>query len=187
VATTLRGASVVRRDVTPDTDRREFLRRSAVASLGLAGFAGVAGAQDEPDSARLTRRMAFEEPATLSDDYVRRVILLTDRMEPDPDMPPIAECAFENWPPDELGLWEGLVIEWQNQGFGELLTDNKRVRAEKMVELRIVVDEQDSPVELGTPFIVGGRVECPEGYVGVNANEVPGLRIKTGPGVSTQG
>ncbi len=178
---------MVTRDVIPDIDRREFLGRGAVTLLGIAGLAGSAGAQDEPTRSRLTRRMAFDEPATLSDDYVSRIVLLTDRMEPDPDMPPVAECAFSNWPPEELGLWEGLVIEWQNEGFGELLTDSKEVRAEKMVELRIVVDEQASPAELGTPFIVGGRVECPEGYVGVETNEVPGLRIKTGPGVSTQG
>jgi len=178
----------VGRDVTRDIDRRQFLRRSAAASLGLAGLAGTAGAQDEPDRARLTRRMAFEEPATLSDDFVRRIVLLTDRMEDeDPNMSEVTECAFANWPPDELGLWEGLVIEWRNRGFGELVTDPPEVRAEKMVELRIVVDEQDSPVELGTPFIVGGRVECPEGFVGVNANEIPGINIKTGPDVSTQG
>lgn len=165
-------------------NRREFLRTIGVAPVGFAATA----AQDEPSRPRVTRRMAFEEPAKLSDDYVRRVVLLTDRMpDEQPDMPALRECSFSNWPPDELLVWEGLVIEWQNEGFGEILTGNAQVRAERMAELRIVVDEQEEPVELGTPFIVNNRIECPEGYVGVTASEVPGLRITTPPDLDVEG
>lgn len=169
--------------VTRDITRRAVLKQSAVGPLGLAALA----AQDEPSRARVNRRMAFREPASLSDDYVRRVILLTDRHRESPDMAGVADCAFSNWPPDRLTLWEGLIVEWQNRGFGEILTADPEVRAERLVETRIVVDEQETPIELGTPFIVGERIECPGEYVGVNASEVPGLRIKTPPSVDTDG
>lgn len=45
--------------MTENLDRRAFLRKSAVGSFGLAGWA----AQDEPEKARYTRRMALDYPS----------------------------------------------------------------------------------------------------------------------------
>ncbi|MFC7082451.1 hypothetical protein [Halorussus caseinilyticus] len=166
-----------------DLDRRSFLKRSAVGAFGLSGVA----AQQEPNRFRSTRRIAFEEPSGLSDDWRQRIILLTDRTDDDPDVSEVDACAFSNWPTEKMTIWEGIVVDVKDLGdVAGFFGSNPTVRAEKLVERnRIFVDEQQTPVPLGTPLVVSGVVDCPEKYLGVLATQIPGIRIKTGPGVST--
>ncbi|WP_137284796.1 hypothetical protein [Halorussus salinisoli] len=166
-----------------DLDRRSFLKQSAV---GAFGFGGVA-AQQEPDRYRSTRRIAFEEPDRLSDDWRQRPLLLTDRTNDDPDVSDVDGCAFSNWPPEKMTIWEGIVVDVKDiDDVAGFFGADPTVRAEKLVERkRIFVDEQRTPVPLGTTFVISGVVDCPGEYLGVTATQIPGIRIKTGPGVST--
>lgn len=170
-------------DANDDLDRRTFLKKSAVGSFGFAGWA----AQGEPERARSTRRIAFEEPERLSDNWRQRILLLTDRTNDDPDVSDVDNCEFSNWPPDRLTIWEGIIVDVRDIGdVAGFFGANPTVRAEKLVERnRIFVDEQRTPVELGTPFVISGVVDCPGEYLGVTATQIPGINIKTGPGVST--
>lgn len=104
-------------------------------------------------------------------------------------MSEVDACAFSSWPPERLTIWEGIVVDWENAagdfGFG-LMTGQPTIRANRLVEVdRIFVDEQDTPVELGTPYIVNGVLECPGEYRGLTATKIPD--IETGPDVSTEG
>jgi hypothetical protein len=167
-----------------DLDRRDFLKRSAVGALGLAGFA----AQDEPTRPRYTRRMAFNYPERLNASLVRKIILLTDKTSEDPDVSEVDGCEFSNWPPERLTVWEGIIVEWEGALQGFFRTTTPEVRAEQLVERKqIYVDEQDTPPELGTPYIVNRLESCPGETAGVTATQIPGIDIKTGPDVSTGG
>lgn len=178
------GRPVTDRDTT--LDRRSFLKRSAVAPLGIG--VGVAE-RSRRQSARINRRIAFRRPETLSPDYTRRILLLTDRTNENPDVSDVAECAFGNWPTENMTIWEGIVVDAKNPDeivglFGQTPT----IRAQKLVERkRIFVDERRTPVELGTPFIISRVVNCPGDWLGVEAAQLPGINIKTESGVSTQG
>jgi hypothetical protein len=167
-----------------EIDRRSFLKKSAVGAFGVGGV-GRFTVQDEPDRARFARRMAFDYPERLGESLRRKIVLLTDKTDDDPDVSEVDTCEFANWPPDKLTLWEGILVEWDGAA-GGFFGRNPDVRAEQLVERKkIFVDEQETPPELGTPYIVSGLVECPEGLAGVTATQIPGIDIKTGPGVST--
>jgi hypothetical protein len=164
-------------------DRRGFLMQGAVGAFGIAGWT----AQDEPERARFARRMAFDYPERLGEDLRRKILLLTDRTDDDPDVSEVDSCEFANWPPDKLTIWEGILVEWEGpvEGF---FGRNPDVRAQQLVERKqIFVDEQDTPPELGTPYIISGLVDCPTGFADVRATQIPGIDIKTGPDVSTGG
>lgn len=161
-------------------DRRSFLKQSAVGSFGFAGWT----AQDEPERARYTRRMAFKYPERLGEHLRRKIVLMTDRTDDDPDVSEIDTCEFSNWPTDDINIWEGIIVEWEGpiQGFFGV---NPDVRAQQLVQRKkILVDDQRSPIELGTPYIINGIKQCPDDYVGVTATKIPGIDIKTGPDVS---
>lgn len=178
-----------------NVSRREILKKGALLPAGLAGWA----TQDEPERARATRRMALKYPERLGDQIRRKLILLTDRTQDDPDVSEVDACAFSNWPPDRLTIWEGILIEWEPvadavSNFGDIVETggffgvNPNVRAQQLVEReKIFVDEQQTPVELGTPYIVSGIEDCPGEYLGLTATQIPGIDIRTGPGVSTDG
>lgn len=169
----------------PDTrlDRRKFLKESAVVSLGLAGWLE----QDEPERARYARRMALRYPDRLDGGPRRKILLLTDRTNDDPDVSEVSACNFTNWPPDELTIWEGIVVDWENAAgdFGfSIARGRPTVRANRLVKReKIYVDEQESPVELGTSYIVSGVERCPGEYRGLRVTQIPRINIKTGENV----
>lgn len=191
-----------------DIDRRKFLKKSAVTPIGAAGLLAQNGgllaqdsdqsaqdgdqrSQDEPSVARTTRRIALDYPERLEGDPRRKILLMTDRVDDDPDVSEVEGCAFSDWPTDNLGIWEGIIVDWQNEAgdyqFG-FYGGTPTITADKLVELdTIYVDEQDTPVPLGTPFIVNRIEECPDEWVGMTATQLPSIDIKTGPGVSTDG
>jgi hypothetical protein len=174
-------------DTDPTFDRRTVLKKSAAVPLGLTGWL----AQDEPDRPRSTRRMALRYPDRLDGGPRGKIVLLTDRTDDDPEVTEVAGCGFANWPPDRLTVWEGIVVDWANAagdfGFGAVRGE-PTVRANRLVEREtIFVDEQGTPVELGTAFVVSGVSECPGAYQGLTATQLPGVQIRTGPGVSTSG
>lgn len=161
-------------------DRRELLKKSALVSTGLAGWAR----QDEPERARYTRRMALRYPERLDGGPRRKILLLTDRTDDDPDVSEVETCNFANWPPDELTIWEGIIVDWENAtaDFGFSIAGGKpTVRANRLVKReKIFVDEQKSPVELGTSYIVNGVEGCPGEYRGLRVTQLPRINIKTG-------
>lgn len=182
-----------------DTDihRRTFLKKSAVGAVGFTSWANrdvarakrdaTAKRQDEREQYRYTRRMAFEEPDVLSDDWRDWILLLTGPTDDAPEVSDVAACEFSDWPPDQLAVRDGLLVDVENirkvTGF---FRTNPDVRAEQLVERnRVFVDQQRTPVPLGTPFVVNDVVDCPGEYLGVTAIQLPGIDIKTGPGVST--
>lgn len=158
-------------------DRRTFLKRSAAVPLGVAGWT----AQDESESARVTRRMAFRRTPKLGENYRRKILLLTDRTTRDPDVSEVEGCSFSDWPTDALTIWEGIVFDWKNAaGTVGFYGDNPTVKAQAKVKRNtIYVDEKDTPVPLGTAYIVGGVVDCPGEFVGVTPSQIPGVQIKT--------
>lgn len=168
-----------------ELDRRAFLKQSALVPLGFAGWT----AQDEPERARATRRMALKYPDRLDGGPRRKIVLLTDRTNDDPDVSEVDACGFSNWPPDRLTIWEGIIVDWENAAADFSFSVSRglpTVRANRLVEReKIFVDEQETPVELGTAYIVSGVEECPGEYQGLTATQLPGVDIKTGPGVST--
>jgi hypothetical protein len=135
-------------EVDANLDRRTLLKRSAVGSLGVAGWA----AQDDPPTARITRRMAFRKSGRLDEEYVRKIVLLTDRKDENPDVSEVAGCEFDDWPTDRLTVWEGIVVDWQNAGrsvgfFG----GNPTVEATQLIERNdVYLDQKPTPVRLGT-------------------------------------
>jgi len=182
-------------------DRRTLLKRGAVGALGVTGMAATgvgasaqdpdATTQDEPERARYTRRIALPYPERLDGGPVRKILLLTDRTNDDPDVSEVDACGFSNWPTEDLTIWEGIVVDWENAvgdlGFGTT-GGTPTVRANRLVEIEtIFVDEQATPVGLGTAYIVNGVVDCPGEYRGLTAERLPGVQIQTGPGVSTEG
>lgn len=172
-------------DTDATIDRRAFLKRSAAGSLGFAGWA----AQDESGSARVTRRMAFRKSGRLDEEYVRKIVLLTDRKKADPDRSEVAGCAFDDWPTDQLVLWEGIIVDWKNAGRSVgFYGGNPTVEATQLIERNnMYLDQKPTPMELGTPYIIDSVTDCPGEFVGVNAARIPGVEIQTGPGESTQG
>lgn len=178
-----------------DINRRDFLKKSAVAPVGATGLLAQDGdstTQDgEPSAARVTRRIALDYPERLEGGPRQKILLMTDRVDDNPDVSEVDGCAFSDWPPEEVGVWEGIIVDWQNEAgdfqFG-FFGGNPTVTADRLVELdTIYVDEQDTPVPLGTPFIVNRILECPNEWVGLNATQLPGIDIQTPPGVSTDG
>jgi hypothetical protein len=151
-------------------------------------------AEGYSDSSFYGRRLVFPYPERLGGDIRQKIIVMTDRKDKRPDelegvdRNAVGECNFgDEWPPDELNVWEAILVDAENQDkvagfFGE----NPTVRAEQLVERNTVfVDEQSSDVPLGTPFVVSRTDTCPGEFVGVEAAKIPSIDIKTGPGVST--
>lgn len=159
--------------------RRAFLKNSAIIPIGVAGGVG----QDEPERARATRRMALKYPEQLDGDPRRKIVLLTDRTSDDPDVSEVDTCRFSNWPPDRLAIWEGIIMDWENAAADvsfSITRGDPTIRANRLIKReKIFVDEQDTPVELGTPYIVSGIEECPGEYHGLSVTQLPGLNIKT--------
>lgn len=167
-----------------DIDRRDFLKQSAgaVGAFGVGGFA----LQDEPEQALAVRRMAFNYPERLNADLRRKIILLTDKTSENPDVSEVENCEFTEWPPERLTLWEGIIVEYEG-ALGGFFGFNPNVDAQQLVERKqIYVDQQDTPPELGTPYIISGLVGCPGDTAGVTATQIPGVDIQTGPDVSTR-
>lgn len=160
-------------------DRRTFLKRSAALPLGVAGW----NVQDGPDRGRYTRRMAFHRTPELGGGYPGKILLLTDRTTRNPDVSEVDGCGFADWPTDDLTIWEGIVFDVRNAaGTAGFYGDNPTVRAQTQVKRdAIYVDERRTPVPLGTTYIVNGVVECPGEFVGVTAEQIPGVRIRTPP------
>ncbi|GAA0228334.1 hypothetical protein GCM10009000_049380 [Halobacterium noricense] len=126
--------------------------------------------------------MVFENTDQLSDAYLNRIILVTETSEPDANVPPVGGCGFDDpWPPANVDVFQGIVVEWRNRDTARLLGTDRRVRAEKLVRRDLYVERRDSPVEIGTPFIIENVVRCPSGLVGVEASQIPGVRIETPP------
>ncbi len=127
--------------------------------------------------------MVFEDPPSLSDDYKNRIILVTDKSEPDTGIPSVGGCGFDDpWPPKGVDVFDGLVVEWRNKDTSRVFGTTPRVRAQKLVRRDLYVERRDPPVEIGTPFIISEVVRCPDGLIGVEANQLPGVRIETPPG-----
>lgn len=159
-------------------DRRRFLELTA----GAVGLAGTAHGKTRQVN-RLNRRMVFEDPKTLSDAYLNRIILVTNKSEPDTNIPSVGGCGFdEPWPPEGVDVYQGLVVEWRNRETGRFFGTDRRVRAQKLVRRDLYVERRKTPVEIGTPFLINNVVRCPDGLVGVEANQIPGVRIETPPG-----
>lgn len=182
-------------DTNHGLDRRTFLKRSAAGSIGVAGLgARRRQAGDEGDRQPYVRRMAFPDPERLGGELRDKIFLMTDRKEVDPqsladaNLDAAKACGFDDWPPDRLNVWEGIVVEWARpvdaiRGFFGL---NRDVRAQQLVEQNTVfVEDREADIPLGTPFIVSNVVDCPDDYVGVTAVQLPGVDIRTGPGVGT--
>lgn len=167
-----------------ELDRRTFLK----SAVGSVGFAGVT-LQDEPSRPRYTRRIALDYPERLEGGPRRKILLMTDRTNENPDVSEVEGCRFSNWPPEQLTIWEGIVVDWENAAgdFGPgSQSGSPTVRANRLVEIdRIFVDEQDTPVPLGTPYIVNGVQECPGEFRGLTVTKLPGINVETEPGVST--
>lgn len=167
--------------------RRAFLKKSGILTLGFAGWAR----QDEPQRARSTRRIALKYPERLDGGPRRKIILLTDRTKDDPDVSEVDTCEFSNWPPDNLTVWEGIIVDWESAtaDFGFSLARGKpTIRANRLIKLeKIYVDEQETPVPLGTPYIVSGVEKCPGEFQGLTATQIPGINIKTGQSRSARG
>lgn len=167
-------------DTDLNLDRRTFLKRSAAVPLGVAGWA----AQDDSESARVTRRMAFRRTPKLGENYRRKILLLTDRTTRNPNVDAVEGCDFSDWPTDALTIWEGIVFDWKNvAGTVGFYGDNPTVKSQEKVDRNtIYVDEKPSPVPLGTAYIVDSVVDCPGEFVGVTTARIPGVQIKTPPG-----
>ncbi|UPV75071.1 hypothetical protein M0R89_03140 [Halorussus limi] len=196
-----------------DLDRRSFLKKSAVGAFGIGHLtagdvAGRATARDGgglgqgdgqdggegEDRPLYGRRMVFPYPERLGGNIRQKIIIMTDRKDTRPDQlkgvdqSDIDECNFaENWPPENINVWEGIIVDWRNAGrmvgfYGQ----NPTVRATQLVERNtIFVEGQPTEVPLGTPYIVSRVHQCPDDLLGVEAVKVPGIEVKTGPGVST--
>ncbi|WP_227353772.1 hypothetical protein [Haladaptatus salinisoli] len=161
-------------------DRRRFLRLAG-SSVGLAGIAGSGTAQRLN---RTNRRMVFRDTPKLSDAYLNRIVLVTERSDArDPNVPPVGRCGFgDPWPPENVDVYQGIIVEWRNEDTAGFFGTNPTVRAQKLVRRELYVERRETPVELGTTFVIGNVVRCPSELVGVEANQIPGIRIRTGPG-----
>ncbi len=190
-----------------DFERRDFLKRSVVGAFGVGGATrsltvgarardgdGREGDEDDQDGSFYGRRMVLRYPDRLGGDVRQKLIIMTDRKDRTPDQvrgmdaDAVARCNFgDEWPPENLNVWEGILVDWKNAGrtvgfYGR----NPTVRATQLVERdTIFVDAQPSDIPLGTPFVISRTNRCPGGLLGVEAIQVPGIDVKTGPGVST--
>ncbi|WP_135853830.1 hypothetical protein [Halorussus salinus] len=192
-----------------DFDRRSFLKQSVVGAFGVGGatssLTGGVRAQDgggqggdtdeeDQDGSFYGRRMVLQYPDRLGGNVRQKLIIMTDRKDRTPDQiqgineEAVAQCNFgDEWPPENLNIWEGILVDWKNAGrtvgfYGR----NPTVRATQLVERdTIFVDAQPSDIPLGTPFVISRTNRCPDGLLGVEAIKVPGIDVKTGPGVST--
>ncbi|WP_049969895.1 hypothetical protein [Haladaptatus cibarius] len=159
-------------------NRRRFLELAA----GTVGLAGTSHGATQ-GAFRFNRRMVFEDPDVLSDAYLNRIVLVTDTSEAEANVPSVGRCGFDDpWPPENVDAFQGLVVEWRNRDTARLFGTDRRVRAEKLVRRHLFVERRETPVELGTPFIISNVVRCPDGLVGVEANQIPGIRIETPSG-----
>ena len=140
------------------------------------------------------RRMVFPYPERLGGNLRQKIIIMTDRKDQRPDelrgvdQNEVGQCNFSGgWPPRNLNVWEGIIVDWQNAGrVAGFFGANPTVRAEQLVERNtIFVEGQPTDIPLGTPFIVSSVDRCPGDLVGVEARKVPGIEVQTGPGVST--
>ena len=161
------------------------MKRSAAVPLGFAGWRP----QDDSESARITRRIAFRKSGRLDEEYIRNITILTDREDTTPDTSTVDECTFSDWPTDELSRWDGIIVDWENAGRSVgFYGGNPTVKAIQLIERNsLYLDEKPGEVQLGTPYVIDSVTECPGEFIGVNATQVPGIEIRTGPGESTQG
>ncbi|MFC4447644.1 hypothetical protein [Halorussus aquaticus] len=180
-------------------DRRSFLKNSAVGAFGFTGWAvqdgdGQDGENGSGDRPLYVRRMVFPFPERLDGDLRRKIIIMTDRKDTRPDsledvnVDAVDNCNFSgDWPPAELNVWEGIIVDWKNAGrMVGFYGGNPTVEATQLVERNtIFVENQPTNIPLGTPFIVDTVDKCPGDLVGVEATKVPGIEVQTGPGEST--
>jgi len=192
-----------------DFDRRDFLKQGVVGAFGVGGATrsltasaraqdgdGQEGDGDENghDGSFYGRRMVLRYPDRLGGNVRQKLIIMTDRKDRTPDQirgvdeDAVAQCNFgDEWPPENLNVWKGILVNWKNAGRTVgFYSRNPTVRATQLVERdTILVDAQPSDIPLGTPFVISRTTRCPGGLLGVEAIQVPGIDVKTGPGVST--
>ena len=171
-------------------------RLAAQDGDGQGGGDGGEGGGENPTGDRpfYIRRMVFPYPERLGGNLRQKIIIVTDRKDTRPDQlqgvdqNEVDQCNFgPGWPPENLNVWEGIIVDWRNVGrFTGFYGGNPTVRATQLIERNtIFVEGQPTDIPLGTPFVVSRLHQCPGDLVGVEAKKVPGIEVKTGPGVST--
>lgn len=146
---------------TPTTStRRSFLRQGAFAAGG--GGLVVQGNETgtETSGARATQRMMIPEVDAFEDNYVGQFAFVQTLREESPDDLPSQDCGFEEtWPTDETRAYNGQLLD--------------RIQEEPVAaEIPIYTDGRTDRIDDHTAYIVQNTVECPDGYVGLEAEWV---------------
>jgi hypothetical protein len=140
-------------DDTSGTSRRRVLRAlgaSGVAAVGVAGFAaGQTG---------YTARMVIPEAEAFTDDYTGLFVYVEAQSEGELDAQDVAGCEFDDWSPDALDSFTGRLVD-------QIGDDHRDIPAQ-------VFTTADSGVEAGSLYVVNRSFPCPEGYVGLEVEQI---------------
>lgn len=144
--------------------RRDVLARGGVAAAVL-GAGGVAVGSEPVAGQRITRRAVIPraEDFTSDGDYTGFFLHIGETSTGDIDTSVIRDCEFTSWSPESTAAYNGTLID-------RLEEDHRQVPTETYVN-------DQSNFEPGTLWVINRQSECPEGYVGLQIEQL-GARIK---------
>ncbi|WP_255198158.1 hypothetical protein [Halorarius litoreus] len=131
-------------------------RRSVLAATGAVGAAALVPTA----SARYTTRMVIPsaDGFTGDEDLVGYFVHLGSTTDVSTDPADVDGCGFENWSPTDLSAFDGRLLDRLDEDHRE-------------TEMTVHV-AGDAEVDTGTLWIINGTVECPDGQVGLEVEQV---------------
>lgn len=150
-------------DTPPQLTRRSFLSQGAF-TVGGAGFlvqGNETATETETAGTRATQRMVIPAVETFEGNYEGQFVYIQSERGGVPEGLPTRDCDFpETWTTEETRVYKGQLLD--------------RFREEPTTaEIAVYVDEGTAEFENHVHFIVQNVVDCPDGYVGLEAEWLP--------------
>lgn len=156
-------------------------RRDVLTGIGTAALAGATGLGLTAGSAAaqslLTRQLVFEE---LPDEQLgtdSHFVVVTGRLDDDEasiDPSAVENCDLAEFGPDETRTYRGLVV-------------NRLAQEATGHEREILTNAQETPVQVGSVFVVSSVEQCSGEYVTVDAEAVSEGSAPLGTGTPASG
>lgn len=162
--------------------RRAFLKTGigAVAPVGLALGSNRQGGGQQDGGVRYLK-MVLPASDIIRNDYVNKLVVITERTNDRLDGSEVENCRFPNWSPSYLARYRALLIDITDrvQAAQELLDPEAgepggaTPGTANVAETNAFVDPDVRPVEPGTPLLTVGGHRCGDRYVGLTVHNVP--------------
>lgn len=155
-------------DSRPRTTRRGVLR-----SIGAVGAAGAGGLAVVPTAgAQITINAVISAAEEFADDYAGLFVHVGELSTGELQVEAVEDCDIDGWPPDGFEAYNGSLIDKKG--------DDPVTSIPAEVYVPVGWD-----VSTGSLFVVNRQHDCPEGYVGLELEQIGASSVEIS--TATQG